>query len=195
MLFALRAWRALIPELFRRLPQLMLANVLWLVCVWPLVTLGAATLTAFAWLRAPAASRRDVGPLARRLWWPGTVWGLWWLLALFVWVSNVLYWPRVLPPFGQALALVLLLLAALLWLAVQPYWLAAMAGGAPAARAFALGAGRVMRAPGYALLGALPVLALALLATVFKTLWAVAGVCLLLAYWAGMEQLQLSEPS
>ena len=187
MLLALRAWRVLFPQLFRELPRLVLANLLWLVGAWPLLTLGAATLVAFAWLRQPAASGRNVGSLARRLWWPGTVWGFAWALFALLWLSNLLYWPRLLPPFGQAVALVLLLLVGWLWLALQPCWLAALADGLPSLAALKHAGRRLLAAPAYALTGALPVLLLALLASVFKTFWALAGVGLLLAYWARLE--------
>lgn len=185
-------------QLWINLPRLIAANLLWLLLAWPLVTLGAATLALYAWLRRavleyeetrPEHRQAQESPLrllrdARRLWWPGTLWLGANLAVGAVLLSNVLMWRVRLEPLGALWVELLAGYLAWLWLALQPYLLDALAENLPFAAALA-GALRIVAAfPMYAHVCALPPLLLALLGWWFRTLWPVVGVSVLLLYWA-----------
>ncbi|GMA15526.1 hypothetical protein E5F05_03735 (plasmid) [Deinococcus metallilatus] len=200
---AVRVWRTAGAHLWDHLPRLIVVNVLWLVAAWPLVTLGAATLTAYAWLRRAVLEvedeRDDLAPgdppvpdepytslprFFRRLWWPGTLWAALNILLLFVLYANGVVW-RVQPDtLSGALRAVLGLLLGWFWLVLQPFFLDALAEGVPLPHALAGAARIVLAYPLYTQLCALPPLLLSALAWRFTSLWALVGVGLLLLYWA-----------
>lgn len=189
--------------LWHALPRLMLVSVVWAAVAWPLVTLGAVTLAAYAWLRRAllevADERRegDAGgpvipdePFASlprfllRLWWPGTLWaGLNAGLLAAVWADLTL-WRTQPGALGGALAGVGGVLLGWLWLALQPYLLDALAEGLPLPRAVGEAARILLAYPLYSQLCAVPPLLLAATCWWFSSLWPLAGAGLLLGYWA-----------
>ncbi len=195
---ALTVWGRAGRRLWVNLPRLIAANVLWLLLAWPLVTLGAATLALYAWLRRAVLEYEETrlerslpeeSPLSllrdlRRQWWPGTLWLGANLAVAVILLSNVALWRLRLGPLGALWVELLAGYLAWLWLAVQPYLLDALAEGRPFGAALSE-AGRIVAAfPVYAHLCALPPLLLALLGAWLRTLWPVVGVGALLLYWA-----------
>ena len=195
---ALTLWGRAGRRLWANLPRLIAANLLWLLLAWPLVTLGAATLALYAWLRravleyeeARAEHRKaQESPLGllrdlRRLWWPGTLWLGANVAVAAVLLSNALVWRAKLGPLGGLWVELLTGYLAWLWLAGQPYLLDALAEGRPLGASLAEAARLVAAFPLYAHLCALPPLLLALLGWWFKTLWPAVGASALLLYWA-----------
>ncbi|WP_051935686.1 hypothetical protein [Deinococcus sp. YIM 77859] len=200
---AVQVWRVAGAHLWRELPRLIVVNVLWVVAAWPLFTLGAATLTAYAWLRRavleveeerrahrpeePPVPQEPLSSLPRffgRLWWPGTLWAALNALVLVVLYANVALWSAQPGTLRGAVGAVLGVVLGWLWLTLQPFLLDALAEGLPLSRAL-LEAGRIVLAyPLHTQLCALPPLLLAVLAASFTTLWPVVGVSALLLYWA-----------
>ncbi|MEF2279496.1 hypothetical protein V3W47_14430 [Deinococcus sp. YIM 134068] len=195
---AVLVWRAAAPRLWHHLPRLIVVNVLWLVASWPLLTLGAATLTAYAWLRravlevederregasVPEEPYSSLLPLLRRLWWPGSLWtGL--NVALLVPLGGLALGAARSGTLAGTAAGILALYVAWFWLALQPFFLDALAEGMPLPRALAEAVQIVLAYPAYSHFSALPPLLLAGLAWWFSSLWATVGVTALLLYWA-----------
>lgn len=196
-------WGQAARFVWAELPRLIALNLLWVALVWPLLPLGAATLTASAWLRRavlevaaldavrapdqPPPSPepyRTLSALLRRLWWPGTLWGMVNAAALGLTLSH-LAWAQAHPTgLGAAVQGALLLYLGWFWLAAQPFWLDALAEEVPPLRALGEAARIVLAYPVYAHLCALPPLLLAGLSLHFRTLWLLVGVGALLLFWA-----------
>ncbi|EYB69231.1 hypothetical protein DEIPH_ctg011orf0226 [Deinococcus phoenicis] len=199
----MRVWRGAGARLWDNLPRLIVVNVLWLAASWPLLTLGAATLTAYAWLRRAVLEvedeRSEGGPAAlavseepytslprffRRLWWPGTLWAGLNALLLLVLSANFVLWRADPGTLRGALWGALGSYLAWFWLALQPFVLDALAEGVRLPRALAEAVRIVLAYPLYAHLCALPPLLLAALGWWFTSLWPLVGVSVLLLYWA-----------
>lgn len=205
---AVQVWRVAGARLWDALPRLIAVNLLWLVAAWPLLTLGAATLTVYAWLRRAVLEvedeRRESDPAGppvpeepltslprflRRLWWPGTLWAGLNVLVLAGLYAGLMWWTAeagALGWHGLGGALLGVLSAYLLWfwLALQPFLLDALADDVPLPLALAESGRIVLAYPLYAHLCALPPLGLAALGGRFTSLWPLVGVGLLLLYWA-----------
>lgn len=192
-------WRVATARLWHNLPRLIVVNVLWLVASWPLLTLGATTLTAYAWLRravlevederqegasVPEEPYTSLPRFGRRLWWPGTGWAALNALLLFVLYADVELWKARPGTLTGTLTAVLGVYLAWFWLALQPFFLDALAEGVPLRRALTEAVSIVLAYPAYSHLCALPPLFLAGLGWWFTSLWPVVGVGALLLYWA-----------
>ena len=200
---AANVWRGAAARLWAQLPRLIVVSLLWVAFAWPLLTLGAATLTAYAWLRRallevederrsgePDAPLRPDEPyaslprFAARLWWPGTLWAALNALVLLLVLGDLAVWRAGPGTLVGAVAGVWGLCLAWLWLAAQPFVLDALAEGLPLGRALGE-AGRILLAyPLYCQLCALPPLLLLAACGWFTSLWPLAGAGLLLGYWA-----------
>lgn len=200
---AVRVWRVAGVRVWEALPRLIAVNLLWLVAAWPLLTLGAATLTTYAWLRRAVLEvedeRLESGPtdppvpdeplaslprFLRRLWWSGTLWAGLNVLVLTGLSAGLTGWRSEPASLGGALLGVLSAYLLWFWLALQPFWLDALAEAVPLPRALAEAASIVLTYPLYAYLCALPPLGLAALGGWFTSLWPLVGVSVLLLYWA-----------
>lgn len=200
---AVRVWGGAAARVWDNLPRLIAVNVLWVVAAWPLLTLGAATLGTYAWLRravleiedersarapadppVPEERLQTLPRFLRRLWWPGTLWAGVNLLGLFVLFSHFsLAQARAGTLTGAGL---LVLGVYLTWfgLALQPFLLDALSEGMSLPRALSEAVRIVLAYPLYAHLCALPPLALGALGWWFRSLWPLVGVAALLLYWA-----------
>lgn len=118
----LLVWRHLIP--------LVWLNLIWIALSWTVILAGPATLASYALI---ARMREDQDPdlrqfpaLLRINLLPGTLWLLTALLFAFLMYSNLVYWLRVLEPFGDSVVSLLAVYLAWLFIALQPYLLEAL---------------------------------------------------------------------
>ena len=113
---------------WRHLAEVVLINVLWLVCSWTLIGCGPATLAAYHWLARRTRdgvelSWRDFFPLLLRYLWPGLVWFVGMLIFVLLAYVNLQFWPRVLPEFLVVVMQLFWLYLLVLLVALQPYLL------------------------------------------------------------------------
>ncbi|MFC4454201.1 DUF624 domain-containing protein [Deinococcus sonorensis] len=106
-------------------------NLIWLVLAWTVVLAGPATLAVYALIATTMRQDRDPDlrrflPLLRQNVVPGVLWLLTTALVAFVLYSNVVYWQRVLGPFGKTVLTLVAAYLAWLYVALQPYLLEAL---------------------------------------------------------------------
>ncbi|WP_027481871.1 hypothetical protein [Deinococcus pimensis] len=196
-------WGSAGRRVWGNLPRLIVTNLLWLVLAWPLLTLGAATLGTYAFLRRNVLEHdvrrsEELGtgvPVhddpyarllvdARRALLPGTLWGVTSVAFVALVTLGARFWAaRAGGVPGDALV-VLALYLGWLWLAAQPFVLDALAEGRSLRAAWSEAALIVASYPLYAHLCALPPLLLGVLAWLLETLWPLVGTSVLLVYWA-----------
>ncbi|MBB6099066.1 putative membrane protein YesL [Deinobacterium chartae] len=195
----LAPWRDAAGWTFSHLTRVIGVNLLWLLASWPLLTLGPATLAAYAWLRRARLEPEVAEPYTRlrddfcRLFWRGLGWALASATLLYVLYANALFWPRLLPPLAGAVVAVAALYLAVLYLAVQPYLLEALVTLPRAMAAPRAAIARLVARPLAAHLHLLFALPLALLVWRFPTLLALGAVGLLLVFWHALNLEEAAE--
>ena len=115
---------------WRHLSTLVALNLIWIVLAWTVILAGPATLAAYAMIATmredrPADLRRYPALLVQNLL-PGVLWLLSGAVFAFLVYSNLLYWRRVLEPFGDAVVSLLAVYLTWLFVALQPYLLEAL---------------------------------------------------------------------
>ena len=114
----------------RHLTTLVWLNVIWIVLAWTVILTGPVTLAAYALIARMREDRdpdlRQFPALLRQFLLPGTLWLLTALLFGFLMYSNLVYWLRVLEPFGDSVVSLLGVYLAWLFIALQPYLLEAL---------------------------------------------------------------------
>ncbi len=121
------AWRRAGALVWEQLVRLIVINLLWLVSAWLIITVGPATLAAYAWIaRAVRDSEQpmdylDFFRIFRRLLGRGLLWSLGLAAFLFLAYTNLTVWGSMLPPLG-GFAVRLVWVYALIFLgAMQPF--------------------------------------------------------------------------
>ncbi|MFC4427284.1 DUF624 domain-containing protein [Deinococcus navajonensis] len=122
-----RAYRDGALLTWRHLPTLAWLNLIWIALSWTVLLAGPATLAAYALI---AALREDIEPdlrrypaLLRQNLLPGVLWLLSSATFAFVVYSNLVYWRRLLGPFGDSVVSLLAVYLTWLYVALQPYLL------------------------------------------------------------------------